>query len=147
MMRRWIVAVLLLAVAAAWAFGQAGEDLQVWRKLGLSEEQIDQARGILESTQKSVREARAEIDVLRAELRRLLLREPVDMGQVEKQLRASLEWEYRLRLAQISRQVQLRRLLGDRDYTRLMEAIRERRRGTREGDAEGDGSGRNGPGR
>jgi Spy/CpxP family protein refolding chaperone len=144
-MRRWIVAVLLLAIAAAGASGQAAEDPQVWRKLGLSEEQIDQARAIFESTQKSVREARAEIDVLRAELRRLLLREPVDMGQVERQLRASLEWEYRLRLAQISRQVQLRRLLGDRDYARLMEAIRERRRGTREGDAEGDGSGRNGP--
>ena len=146
-MRRWIVAVLLLAMAAAGASGQAAEDPQVWRKLGLSEEQIDQARAIFESTQKSVREARAEIDVLRAELRRLLLREPVDMGQVERQLRASLEWEYRLRLAQISRQVQLRRLLGDRDYARLMEAIRERRRGAREGDAEGDGSGRNGPGR
>ena len=146
-MKRWIVAVLLLAVAAAWATGQEGEDPQVWRKLGLSEEQIDQARAIFESTQKSVREARAEIDVLRAELRRLLLREPVDMAQVERQLRASLEWEYRLRLAQISRQVQLRRLLGDWDYARLMEAIRERRRGAREGDAEGDGSGRNGPGR
>ncbi len=144
-MRRWIVAVLLLAMAAAGASGQAAEDPQVWRKLGLSEEQIDQARAIFESTQKSVREARAEIDVLRAELRRLLLREPVDMGQVERQLRASLEWEYRLRLAQISRQVQLRRLLGDWDYARLMEAIRERRRGAREGDAEGDGSGRNGP--
>jgi len=144
-MRRWIVAVLLLAMAAAGASGQAGEDPQVWRKLGLSEEQIDQAQGIFESTQKSVREARAEIDVLRAELRRLLPREPVDMGQVERQLRASLEWEYRLRLAQISRQVELRRLLGDRDYARLMEAIRERRRGIREGDAEGDGSGRNGP--
>jgi len=132
-------------MAAAGASGQAEEDQQVWRKLGLSEEQIDQARGIFESTQKSVREARAEIDVLRAELRRLLLREPVDMGQVERQLRASLEWEYRLRLAQISRQVQLRRLLGDRDYARLMEAIRERRRGSREGKAGGDGSGRNGP--
>jgi Spy/CpxP family protein refolding chaperone len=132
-------------MAAAGASGQAAEDQQVWRKLGLSEEQIDQARAVFESTQKSVREARAEIDVLRAELRRLLLREPVDMAQVERQLRASLEWEYRLRLAQISRQVQLRRLLGDRDYARLMEAIRERRRGAREGDAEGDGSGRNGP--
>jgi Spy/CpxP family protein refolding chaperone len=144
-MRRWIVAVLLLALGAAWASGQAGEDLQVWRKLGLSEEQVDQARAIYERTQRSVREARAEIDVLRAELRRLLLREPVDMAQVERQLRTSLEWEYRLRLAQISRQVELRRLLGDRDYARLMEGLRERRRGAGEGDAGGDGSGRNGP--
>jgi hypothetical protein len=70
------------------------------------------------------------------------------MGQVERQLRASLEWEYRLRLAQISRQVELRRLLGDRDYARLMQAIRERRRGSGEGDPledGGDGSGRGRP--
>ena len=142
-MRRRMVAVLLLALAAAAAFGQAEEDWRVWQRLGLSEEQIEQARGIFERTQKSVHEARAEIDVLKAELRRLLLREPVDMAQVEKQLRASLEWEYRLRLAQISRQVELRRLLGDRDYARLMEAIGRRREG-REGDFGGDGSGRNG---
>jgi Spy/CpxP family protein refolding chaperone len=139
---------MLLAVAAAGAFGQEGEDPRVWRQLGLSAEQVDQARAIFENTQKSIREARAEIDVLRAELRRLLLRYPVDMAQVERQLRASLEWEYRLRLAQISRQVELRRLLGDRDYTRLLEATRERRRGIREGDpgaGGGDGSGRGGP--
>jgi hypothetical protein len=136
-MRSRIVAILLLALAAAAAFAQAEEERLVWEKLGLSEEQIEQARAIVERTEKRVREARAEIDVLKAELRRLLLREPVDMAQVEKQLRASLEWEYRLRLAQISRQVELRRLLGDQAYGRLMQAIRERRR-------EGDGSGRNG---
>ncbi len=143
------VLLLLLVLAAAAAFGQAEEELQAWRKLGLSEEQGAQVREIYERTQKSIRESRAEIDVLKAELRRLLLREPVDMNQVEKQLRASLEWEYRLRLAQISRQVELRQALGDRDYARLMELVRERRRSAREaeGDSGGDGgsgSGRNG---
>lgn len=144
-MRSRIVAAALLTLAAAAGFAQAGQERQVWQELGLSEEQIDQARAIYESTRKSVREARAEIDVLRAELRRLLLREPVDMAQVQRQLRASLEWEYRLRLAQISRQVELRRLLGDRDYARLMEAIRERRRGAGDQDPWGDGSGRGRP--
>ena len=91
-MRARIVAAVLLVLAAAAAFGQAGEDRRVWQKLGLSEEQSGQARAIFERTEKSVREARAEIDVLKAELRRLLVREPVDMAQVEKQLRASLEW-------------------------------------------------------
>jgi Spy/CpxP family protein refolding chaperone len=140
-----IVAALLLTLAAGAAFAQAGEDRRIWQKLGLSEEQVDQARAIFERTDKVVREARAEIDVLKAELRRLLLREPVDMGEVEKKLRASLEWEYRLRLAQISRQVDLRKVLGDQTYARLMQAIRERRRGGRAGDPRGDGSGRDGP--
>ncbi len=144
-MKRKAVAVLLLALAAGAAFAQTDEDRRVWQKLGLSEEQIGQAREIFERADKVVREARAEIDVLKAELRRLLLREPVDMEQVEKQLRASLEWEYRLRLAQIRRQVDLRRLLGDETYARLMQALRERRHRGRMGDPWGDGSGRGGP--
>jgi hypothetical protein len=149
MMKRKVVTVLslFLALAAAAAFGQSEADLRVWQELGLSEEQREQARGIVERTQKEIREARAEIDVRKAELRRLLIREPVDMAQVEKQLRASLEWEYRLRLAQISRQVELRRVLGDRDYARLMQAIRERRRSAREADAGSGGNGGNGSGR
>ena len=143
-MRRKIVAALLLALAAGAAFAQTDEDRRLWQKLGLSEEQIAQASAVFERTEKVVREARAEIDVLKAELRRQLLRDQVDMAQVEKQLRSSLEWEYRLRLAQITRQVDLRRLLGDETYARLMQAIRERRRG-RPGDPWGDGSGRDGP--
>jgi hypothetical protein len=144
-MKRVIVAALLLALAAGAAFAQTSEDRSIWQKLGLSEEQAEQARAIFERTDKTVREARAEIDVLKAELRRQLLREPVDMGEVEKKLRAGLEWEYRLRLAQISRQVDLRKLLGDETYARLMQAIRERRRRGRAGDPWGDGSGRDGP--
>jgi Spy/CpxP family protein refolding chaperone len=144
-MRRKIVVVLLLALAAGAAFAQADEDRRTWQRLGLSEEQIGQVREIFQRTDKAVREARAELDVLKAELRRLLLREPVDMEQVEKQLRSSLEWEYRLRLAQIRRQVDLRKVLGDETYARLMQAIRERRHRGRAGDPWGDGSGRGGP--
>jgi Spy/CpxP family protein refolding chaperone len=147
-MRRAIPAVLLLALAAGAAFAQTDEDRRVWQRLGLSEEQTGQVREIFERTDKVVREARAEIDVLKAELRRLLLREPVDMEQVEKRLRSSLEWEYRLRLAQIRRQVDLRKVLGDETYARLMQAVRERRNrdwgGDRGGNSGGPGSGRGG---
>ena len=140
-----MVAALLLALAAGAAFAQTDEDRRIWQKLGLSEQQVGQVREIFERTDKVVREARAEIDVLKAELRRLLLREPVDMDQVQKQLRAGLEWEYRLRLAQIRRQVDLRSVLGDETYARLMQAIRDRRHRGRMRDPWGDGSGRGGP--
>jgi hypothetical protein len=143
-MRRLVVAALLLALVATAASSQEWGDRQVWQKLGLTEEEIGRARAIYERTEKVIREAQVELDVLKAELRRLLYREQVEMSAVEKQLRASLEWEYRLRLAQITRQVELRRLLGDQKYIRLMEAVRERRREARGGDGDG---GRNGPGR
>ncbi len=144
-MKRKMVAALLLALAAGAAFAQTDEDRRLWQKLGLNDQQIGQVREIFERTDKVVRESRAEIDVLKAELRRLLLHEPVEMAQVEKQLRSGLEWEYRLRLAQIRRQVDLRQLLGDETYARLMQALRDRRHRGRAGDPWGDGSGRGGP--
>jgi len=146
-MRRIALAAPLLGLTAAAAFSQEEGDRQVWRKLGLAEEEIGRIGAIYGRTEKSIREARVEIDVLKAEIRRVLYRDPVAMPEVEKLLRGSLEWEYRLRLAQITRQVDLRRLLGDAKYTRLMEAVRMRRRAARGDDGEGNGSGRDEPGR
>jgi Spy/CpxP family protein refolding chaperone len=147
-MKRKMVAALLLALAAGAAFAQTDEDRRLWQKLGLNDQQIGQVREIFERADKVVRESRAEIDVLKAELRRALLREPVDMAQVEKQLRSGLEWEYRLRLAQIRRQVDLRHLLGDETYARLMQALRDRRHRDWDGGGArgmgGQGSGRGG---
>ncbi len=134
-MKRFIVAAILLAFAGAAAFSQEVKDRQFWQNLGLSDSQIDQATAIYDRTQKDVREARVELDVLKAELRRALYQGATDMTQVEKLLRSSMDWEYKLRLAQISRQVELRKLLGDRLYARLLEAIHEHRRGGRGGPA------------
>ena len=144
-MRCIALAALIVGLTAATAFSQDLGDRQVWRKLGLTEEEIGRIGAIYDRTEKSIREARVETDVLKAEIRRVLYRDPVDMPEVEKLLRGSLEWEYRLRLAQIARQVELRRLLGDAQYARLMEAVRMRR--ARADDGEGNGSGRDEPGR
>ncbi len=144
-MRCITLAALILGLTVATAFSQDLGDRQVWRKLGLTEEEISRSGAIYDRSEKSIREARVEIDVLKAEIRRVLYRDPVDMPEVEKLLRGSLEWEYRLRLAQIARQVELRRLLGDAQYARLMEAVRMRR--ARADDGEGNGSGRDEPGR
>jgi hypothetical protein len=68
-----------------------------------------------------------EIDVLRAQLRKLLFEEQVNMQEVERMLRQSLEWELKQRMAQIRRQVELRELLGDTKYARMSQAIEKRR--------------------
>jgi hypothetical protein len=78
-----------------------------------------------------VHQSRLEIDVLKAQLKKALFQDPVDMNEVERLLRASLDWEYKLRLAQITRQVEIRKLLGDRKYARLFEALRKQRRDAR----------------
>jgi hypothetical protein len=60
-----------------------------------------------------------------------LFEEQVNMREVERLLRQSLEWELKERMAQIRRQVELRQLLGDAKYARMTQA-EERRRQTQE---------------
>jgi len=51
----------------------------------------------------------------------------VNMREVERLLRQSLDWELKERMAHIRRQVELRELLGDGKYARLSEAVERRR--------------------
>jgi hypothetical protein len=107
---------------------------QFLQRAGLSEQEIAAVTQVFEDTERAIREARLEIGVLKAQLRKLLFAENVDMGEVERLLRAGLEWELKERMAQVRRQVELRRILGDRRYARLSEQVRERVR--RQRDAE-----------
>jgi hypothetical protein len=115
----------LLAVGSTYS--QDWENPEVLERLGLEEDDVEQVREIFEKTEKEIREARIELDILKAQLRKLLFEEQVNMREVERQLRQSLEWELKQRMAHIRRQVQLRELLGDAKYARLTEAMEKRR--------------------
>ena len=126
-MKRLMLVVALSLLAVGFSYGQDWDNPEILKRLNLDEEQTEKVREIFERTEKEIREARLEIDVLRAELRRLLFQEQVDMREVERMLRRSLEWELKERMAQIRRQVELRELLGDSKYARMTQAVERRR--------------------
>ena len=126
-MNRRMVIVLLGLLVAALSYSQDWGDPQLLERLDLSQEEAEKIREIFEQTEREIREARLEIDVIRAQLRKLLFEEQVDMRQVERMLRQSLDWELQERLAQIRRQVELRQLLGDAKYARMVQAVERRR--------------------
>ena len=127
-MKRPLVIILLGLLAVGFVHSQDWENPEVLKRLGLEEEDVEKIREIFEQTEKEIREARIEVDILKAQLRKLLFEEQVNMREVERQLRQSLEWELKERMAHIRRQVQLRELLGDTRYARLAEAVEKSRR-------------------
>lgn len=127
-MKRLILICLLALFALGFVYGQDWDNPQVLKRLELGEEEMENIRGVFEQTEKEIREARLEIDILKAQLRKLLFLQQVNMREVERLLRDSLEWEMKERMAQIQRQVQLRTILGDAKYARLMETVEARRR-------------------
>ena len=127
-MRRLVVICLLGLIAVGFADSQDWDNPQILKRLDLGEEEIANIREVFEKTEMEIREARLEIDILKAQLRKLLFQQQVNMREVERLLRDSLEWEMKERMAQIQRQVQLRTLLGDTKYARLTETVEARRR-------------------
>jgi hypothetical protein len=114
-------------LAVGFSYAQDWDNPELLERLDLDEQQVEKIREIFEETEKEIRQARVEIDVLRAQLRKLLFEEQVNMQEVERMLRQSLEWELKQRMAQIRRQVELRELLGDAKYARMSQAIEKRR--------------------
>ena len=134
-MKKGIVIVVwsfLLLFIAIPLFAQQQMDImdinaKALKRLGFSAGEIKKITKIYEETQKTVMNARAEIDIYRAELKKLLLNPNVDMKEVEKLLKKSLEWELKMRLAQIEREVKIRKLVGDRKWARLVQYFRRLR--------------------
>ena len=126
-MKRAVLIIVLVLLAVGFSYGQDWENPEFLERLGLEEEEVQRIREIFEETERAIRQARLEIDVLRAQLRKVLFEEQVNMREVERMLRQSLEWELKERMAQIRRQVELRELLGDAKYARMSQAVERRR--------------------
>ena len=126
-MKKLMLLVVMGLLAAGFSYAQDWDNAELWERLDLDEQEVEKIREIFEETEKEIRQARLEIDVLRAQLRKLLFQEQVNMREVERMLRQSLEWELKERMAQIRRQVELRELLGDAKYARMSQTIEKRR--------------------
>ena len=126
-MKRLMLFLVMGLLAVGFSYAQDWDNPELLERLDLDEQQVEKIREIFEETEKEIRQAHVEIDVLRAQLRKLLFEEQVNMQEVERMLRQSLEWELKQRMAQIRRQVELRELLGDAKYARMSQAIEKRR--------------------
>ena len=131
-MRRAIVGAALVFLATGLAGAQeSGQQPGQEPALGffagrLSEQERQQIRGITEETAQTIREAQAEIQILKARLNKELVQRQVDMKAVEQLVREAMEWEVKARLARIRRDVEVRKILGDRRWAALMDGARRR---------------------
>ena len=93
----------------------------------MTQQQVEQLESIYEEAQKTIREAQLDSDIERAQLKKLLFQSNVDLRQVERRLKSILDLEYKLRLAEITREVKARRVIGDKKWAQLTQMIRNRR--------------------
>lgn len=128
MTRRTLAAAILLLSLVGAAGAQQPPGPQIMERLGLTQQEQQQVERLIRDHREVIDRSRVELDVIKAQLRKLLFDRTVDMEEVKRLLRQSLEWEYRERLAQIELQIALRKLLGDEQYARLRQLWSQRRR-------------------
>ncbi len=82
-MKKIIIVVLLTCFLTIAGFTQNFNNPQFMEKLGLTQQQVEQLKSIYEEAQKTIREAQLDIDIQKAELKKLLFQSNVDLKQVE----------------------------------------------------------------
>jgi hypothetical protein len=125
-MKKLIATVALLVVAAS-VFSQSLYSDRILRNLGLSEDQIEKITEAEREAAESVRILRAELAIKKAELARILLDQSPNMRAVERNLRETADIEVRIRMNEIERELAIRDIVGAERWSRIVQAVRERR--------------------
>lgn len=136
-MKRGIVILMALAIAGVATAEdesilgrimvelEAAGDLRLLGELSdIDEETMDQVVEIRNKADEEIRKAKSEIDIVKARIQRLLLDDDPDLEKIEELLREAAEWEVSVRMAEIERDVSIRKLLGDNAWARLLQSRR-----------------------
>jgi DNA gyrase/topoisomerase IV subunit A len=121
--KRILVIVVALALAASLAGAQETAKNALVKRFDLTDRQADQLIAIYADSQQALRKAQAEVNVQKALLARLLLDTDANMREVEKVLRQAMEAELQIRMIQIQREMEARKLIGDRRWIRVRDAV------------------------
>lgn len=111
-----------LASSQIWDLIWENDQLRI--KLGLTEDEIKQLQHIFEQAEEVIRLANADLQIKRAEMERLLMDKQVDLKTVEKILRQAMELELKIRLAQITREVKAKQILGEKRWAQINRKVR-----------------------
>ena len=102
-------------------------DERVKKDLSLSEKEIKELQELWGNTNREIQVANADRNIKASELKRLLVEKNVDMNAVKKTLREAMELEYKVRLMQIERILQTKKILGEERWARLQTYMRRLR--------------------
>lgn len=126
--------IVAIALASAQGGGMGMQGLmgpsavrQWFKSLNLTNEELDKLENILETRELELIKAQNEIKILQTKVANLLLDPNPDMVQIENAISKSLEWEKTVRMIQIERQVEIRKILGEQRWQSVLLLVREAR--------------------
>jgi len=128
-----LVAVLAMAFASvASASAQAkpmGKNaVRAWFKnLEVTDAELKEISAAVEADEATIAKAQAEIKIAQSKIARLMLESAPDIGAIGAEVDKSLESEKIIRMAQIKRQLEVRRVLGEDRWKTVLLLVKEAR--------------------
>ena len=113
--------ILILLLLLSFQLFSQNKKANILENLGLTEDQIEQVESIEHEMNRKIEEAKIELKIKKALLERELFNEKVDMKKVEKILKETLTYQMQIELADITKRVKIREIMGTENWKKLME--------------------------
>jgi len=97
------------------------------KPLKLTAEEEKAIRDIVSKDQSEIAKARAETRISQARISRLMLDDNPDIGAISAELDRIAEFEKTIKMIQIQRQIEIKKLLGEDRYNELVRGLAQRR--------------------
>lgn len=122
----FIAVVFILFGSLLW--GQSFSNQQLLKLADLTDNEIKKVMELSRENELVKHKAAVEQNFYKAQLERLLLKSDPDMEQVEEVVRNSMEWKLTETMGDISLRVEIRKLIGEEKWVRLLRLISEFRK-------------------
>ncbi len=124
-MKKYMIFILLLLALSLNADRMfKADDL---KKLGLTEDEIAKIEEINSRYNKEKLQIYAELNLYKAKVEKELLAAEVNLNEVEKILKESLEWKLKAEMVEIKKRLEMKKLVGDEKWQKITAWFKERR--------------------
>ena len=119
-MKKSIFIFMILIITATAVFAQNIFDPRLLTQVGLSAEEIEEIQDIQFQTEQRIKANNAEINIIRAQLEKILLEQHPDMETVREMIEAAARWRSENEIANVEARVQIRQKMGSGRYEEML---------------------------
>ena len=119
-MKKSIFIFMILIITATAVVAQNIFDPRLLTQIGLSAEEIEEIQEIQYQAEKKIREANVEMNILKAQLEKLLLDEKPNMQKVRKTIEETLQWRIQTEIANVESRIRIREKMGSENWDKML---------------------------
>ncbi|MBN2545859.1 MAG: hypothetical protein JXB50_08685, partial [Spirochaetes bacterium] len=102
------------------------------KKLGLTDIEISQIEDINLKYNREKQQIYAELNLYKAKIEKELVASEVNLNEVEKILKESLEWKLKAEMLEIKKRIEIRKFIGEEKWQKITAWFKERRQNLRD---------------